>query len=408
MEYLWAAIAAVIGIIIGLLIGFLWRRHVRRIVDRTVSEAETEAKRIVSDAIKDSETKRKEMLVEAKEEILRQKNDADREIKDRRREITNTENRIAKKEEALDRKIEANEKTTESLNKKMRDLDAKNEELSRAIAEQRDALERISGLTVEQAKAELLDSLESEIQHETAMKLDEYERRFKDEAEEKAKNILSLAIQRCAADHVSEVTISSVTLPNDEMKGRIIGREGRNIRTIETLTGVDLIIDDTPEAITLSSFDPVRREVARIAIEKLISDGRRMRGSASRRSNIALLSKMWFPVVMTSAPAAKISAASAGVRPLPPAAFSPLTTVRSGAYFFAAAASSAPSSRTARSPTMSPMASIRICVPRYRNFLPFFSNKRPRGGRPDACSGRTAGEPRGSPTCFLRKKPYFA
>ena len=277
MDYLSIAIGAVIGLIIGIVVDLIIRSVSKNTISAAKKEAaeqREEAKRIVSDAIKESDTKRKEMLVEAKEEILKQKSDADREIKERRREITNTENRIAKKEETLDRKIDSNEKATELLNKKMHDLEVKNEEVSRIIAEQREALERISGLTVEQAKSELLYSLESEIQHETAMKLDEYERRFKEESEEKAKNILSLAIQRCAADHVSEVTVSSVTLPNDEMKGRIIGREGRNIRTIETLTGVDLIIDDTPEAITLSSFDPVRREVARIAIEKLISDGR--------------------------------------------------------------------------------------------------------------------------------------
>ena len=277
MDFVSIVIGAVIGIIIGIVIDLI----VRIVSKRTISAAKKDAadqieatRRSISEMLKESDTQRKEMLVEAKEEILKQKSDADREIKDRRREITTAENRIAKKEETLDRKIDANEKTTELLNKKSQELDLKSEELSRAIAEQREALERISGLTVEQAKAELLDSLESEIQHETAMKLDEYERRFKEESEEKAKNILSLAIQRCAADHVSEVTVSSVTLPNDEMKGRIIGREGRNIRTIETLTGVDLIIDDTPEAITLSSFDPVRREVARIAVEKLISDGR--------------------------------------------------------------------------------------------------------------------------------------
>ncbi len=266
-----AVVAGIVFLVVGWVIGYNQRK---RRAEAAIGSAETEAKRIVADAIKESESKRKEMLVEAKEEILRQKNDADREIKDRRREITATENRIAKKEETLDRKIDAADKTNENLGRKQKELEAQSEEIRRAIAEQREALERISGMTVEQAKSELLESLESEIQHETAMKLDEYERRFKEGAEERAKDILSLAIQRCAADHVSEVTVSSVTLPNDEMKGRIIGREGRNIRTIETLTGVDLIIDDTPEAITLSSFDPVRREVARIAIEKLISDGR--------------------------------------------------------------------------------------------------------------------------------------
>lgn len=266
-----ALVAGVVLFIIGNKSGYNKRK---REAESAIGSAEEEAKRIYNDAIKQSEAKRKEMLVEAKEEILKQKNDADREIKDRRREITNTENRIAKKEETLDRKIDAADKTNENLNKKLHEIEEQSEDMKRALAEQREALERISGMTVDQAKSELLESLESELQHETAMKLDEYERRFKEGADEKAKDILSLAIQRCAADHVSEVTVSTVTLPNDEMKGRIIGREGRNIRTIETLTGVDLIIDDTPEAITLSSFDPVRREVARIAIEKLISDGR--------------------------------------------------------------------------------------------------------------------------------------
>ncbi len=266
-----ALVAGVVLFIVGSKSGYSKRK---REAESAIGSAEEEAKRIYNDAIKQSEAKRKEMLVEAKEEILKQKNDADREIKDRRREITNTENRIAKKEETLDRKIDAADKTNENLNKKLHEIEEQSEDMKRALAEQREALERISGMTVDQAKSELLESLESELQHETAMKLDEYERRFKEGADEKAKDILSLAIQRCAADHVSEVTVSTVTLPNDEMKGRIIGREGRNIRTIETLTGVDLIIDDTPEAITLSSFDPVRREVARIAIEKLISDGR--------------------------------------------------------------------------------------------------------------------------------------
>ncbi len=269
--YLWAIIAAVICAPVFFAVGFLYRKKVS---EAAIGSAETEAKRIVADAIKTSETKRKEMLVEAKEEILKQKNEADREIKERRREITNTENRITKKEETLDRKIDTAERNNENLAKKLKEVELQSEEIKKALSEQQAALERIAGMTCEEAKAELLAHLDSEMQHETAMKLDEYERQFKEQSEAKAKDILSLAIQRCAADHVSEITVSSVTLPNEEMKGRIIGREGRNIRAIETLTGVDLIIDDTPEAITLSSFDPVRREVARIAIEKLITDGR--------------------------------------------------------------------------------------------------------------------------------------
>ncbi|MCD7782644.1 MAG: ribonuclease Y [Firmicutes bacterium] len=272
--YVWiiicfAALAA--GVVAGFFAGKFYRK---RVSEASIGSAEEEANRIVNDAVKEAETKRKEILVEAKEEALRQKTEADRELKDRRRELTNSENRILKKEEALDRKTEAAERTNEQLQKKLREAESHADEIKRAIAEQRAVLERISGLTVEQAKSELLESVSSEIEHETAMKIAEYERQFKETSEEKARNILTLAIQRCAADQVAEVTVSSVTLPNDEMKGRLIGRGGRNIRSIEQLTGVDLIIDDTPESITLSSFDPVRREVARIAIEKLMQDGR--------------------------------------------------------------------------------------------------------------------------------------
>lgn len=270
-DILWTILAVVVCLPVGVLIGILYRK---RVAEATIGSAEQEAKRIVAEALKTSETKKKELLLEAKEEILRAKNEADREIKERRREITNTENRIAKKEEALDRKSESLERKEELLAKKISEVEAQSEEIKRLIAEQRSVLERLAGLTCEQAKEELLRTLDEELQHETAMKISAYEQQFKEEAELRAKSILSLAIQRCAADHVSEMTVSVVNLPNEEMKGRIIGREGRNVRTIETLTGVDLIIDDTPEAIAISGFDPIRRDIARIAIEKLIADGR--------------------------------------------------------------------------------------------------------------------------------------
>ncbi|MBR5447330.1 MAG: ribonuclease Y, partial [Clostridia bacterium] len=213
-------------------------------------------------------------LLEAKEEILSSKNEFDREVKDRRAELTRLERRVTQKEEALDKKAETLEKKDEQLQTKLREADEKNEEVARVLDEQQKTLQRISGMTAEQAKEILLRNIEDEIRHEKAMKLAQIEEEFKAEADAKAKETLSLAIQRCAADHVAEVTVSSVHLPSEDMKGRIIGREGRNIRTIETLVGVDLIIDDTPETITISCFDPVRREITRIALEKLIQDGR--------------------------------------------------------------------------------------------------------------------------------------
>ena len=214
------------------------------------------------------------MLVETREEIQQLRSEADRDIKERRSEISRQERRIQQKEESLDRKLENAEKKEEQMQAKLASIDEKLAEADTIKKSQLDQLERISGLTVSQAKEQLLDSLEGELTHEKALKIASFEQQLKDEAEEKARNILSLAITRCAADHVSEATVSVVNLPSDEMKGRIIGREGRNIRALETLTGVDLIIDDTPEAITLSCFDPVRREIARLSLEKLIADGR--------------------------------------------------------------------------------------------------------------------------------------
>ncbi|MBO7400877.1 MAG: ribonuclease Y [Clostridia bacterium] len=246
----------------------------KKIGEKLIKSAEVEAKRIVNDAERTAETKKKESLVEAKEEAIRIKNETEKELKERRNDIQRMEKRVLQKEEHLDNKIEALDKKEEKLNAKIK----QNEELQQQYEETRqkqlEELQRISGVSAEEAKAELLARVEVEARHEMAQKLSDIEKEYKETADEKAKDIITLAIQRCASDSVAEATVSVVDLPNDEMKGRIIGREGRNIRSIETLTGVDLIIDDTPEAITISTFDPVRREVARLTLEKLISDGR--------------------------------------------------------------------------------------------------------------------------------------
>ena len=236
--------------------------------------AEEEAKRIINESIKAAESKKREALVEAREEIHKSRNEYEREVKERRSELSKQERRLQQKEETLDRKNDTLEKKTEALNQKIAQAEAQQEEIRLVKKSQLEMLEKISGYTVDEAKAYLISNVESEVTHEMAAKVREVEAQYKEEAEERAREIIATAIQRCAADHASEITVSVVPLPNDEMKGRIIGREGRNIRSIETLTGCDLIIDDTPEAITLSSFDPVRREVARIALEKLIQDGR--------------------------------------------------------------------------------------------------------------------------------------
>ncbi len=264
-------IAVVCALVVGALIGFFIRK---RIAEASIKSAEDEAKRIVDEALKTGETKKKEMLIEAKEEILRNKNEAEKEAKERRSEIARLEKRAQQKEETLDKKIESCEKKEESFNQKFKEYEEKIAEAEEIKARQIAKLEEISGFTAETAKEYLLSQVESEVKHEAAMKIAEIEQQCREEAEEKARNIISLAIQRCASDQVSETTVSAVDLPNDEMKGRIIGREGRNIRAIETLTGVDLIIDDTPEAITISCFDPVRREIARLSLERLIADGR--------------------------------------------------------------------------------------------------------------------------------------
>ncbi len=271
MEIVLYVLAAIFSILVGALVGFFGRK---KIAEAKIGSAEEEAVKIVEDARKEAERLKKEALVESKEEILRNKAEADREIKERRNEVFRLEKRAIQKEENLDRKTENLEKKEEQLNARIKENEELKLEIESIKEQQIKVLEQYAGLTSEEAKAFLIEKIESEAKHEAALRLADIEQSLKDEADEKAKNIVSLAIQRCASNQVSEVAVSVVPLPNDDMKGRIIGREGRNIRTIETLTGVDLIIDDTPEAITMSSFDPMRREIARLSIEKLISDGR--------------------------------------------------------------------------------------------------------------------------------------
>jgi len=253
------------------LLGVLYRKKVS---EREISSAEEEARRIINESIKSAESKKREALVEAKEEIHKIRSECDREVKERRADLQKQERRLQQKEENLDKKMDNFERKTENLSRKIAEVEAQQEEIKTIKKSQLEMLERISGYTVEEAKAYLISSIEAEVTHEMAVKVKEIEARYKEEADSHARELISIAIQRCAADHASEITVSVVPLPNDEMKGRIIGREGRNIRSIETLTGCDLIIDDTPEAITVSSFDPVRREIARMALEKLIADGR--------------------------------------------------------------------------------------------------------------------------------------
>ena len=268
-------IPGLIGLLIGCVVCFpLGIRYRKNVSEKEISSAEEEAKRIINDAIKSAESKKREAMVEAKEEILKSRSEYEKEEKSRRADLQRQENRLQQKEENLDRKTEAIEKKEEALAQKHAAADRENEEIKVIKRSQTEMLERISGFTAEEAKQYLIDQVEAEVTHETAMKIKEVESRMKEECEARAREVVAQAIQRCAADQVAEMTVSVVPLPNDEMKGRIIGREGRNIRTIETLTGVDLIIDDTPEAITVSCFEPVRREIARLALEKLISDGR--------------------------------------------------------------------------------------------------------------------------------------
>lgn len=270
-----AVIAVIVGVLIGCPIGIAYRK---KIAEAQIGSAELQAKKIIADGMNqakaDAAAAKKEALIEAKEEMLRAKNEFEQEIKERRSELSRQERRVQSKEETLDRKTDALEKKDEALSKKIEENELSAQDLENLKTEARMTLQRISGMTAQQAKDKLIEEMVEEVRHEQAKKMVELEQEFKDEADDKARNIIAQAIQRCAADHVAEITVSTVTLPSEDMKGRIIGREGRNIRTIETLTGVDLIIDDTPEAITISSFDPVRREVARIALERLITDGR--------------------------------------------------------------------------------------------------------------------------------------
>ena len=270
-----AIILIALGVVLGIALGFAFGVGYRKkVAEREIGSAEQEATRLINEAIRSGESRKKEMLLEAKDEIHRSRTEHDKEVKERRAELSKQERRLQQKEETLDKKTDAFERKEEELARRMNEVAQAKEEAESVKKAHLVTLEKISGLTQEQAKQYLLDSVEQEVRHDTAVKIKEIEQQMKDEADEKAREVLSIAIQRCAADHAAEATVSVVPLPNDEMKGRIIGREGRNIRTLETITGVDLIIDDTPEAITVSSFDPVRREVARLALEKLIADGR--------------------------------------------------------------------------------------------------------------------------------------
>ena len=266
-----AVVSAVVFGALGFVLGGI---HRKKVAEAEIGSANEEALRIVNQAVQTAENKKKEAILEAKDEIHKLRNEADRELRERRAEVQRQERRLIQKEESLDKKTENIEKKEELLAEKIKAADDRMEEVERLKRSELEMLEKVSGYTKEQAKALLMEQLDESLTHEKAVKILDYEQRTRDESEELAREIISTAIQRCAADHAAEATVSVVNLPNDEMKGRIIGREGRNIRTLETITGVDLIIDDTPEAITVSSFDPVRREVARLTLEKLIQDGR--------------------------------------------------------------------------------------------------------------------------------------
>ena len=273
-----AIISILLGLIVGAVVGYLLRRS---IAESKISGATNAAEKIIEDAKREADALKKESLLEAKDEIHKLRTDAEKEVRDRRTELQRQENRILQKEENLDRKADSQdkretllEKKEDSLNQRQQHIEQMESKVDEIIQAQSSELERISSLTREEAKAIILDRVEKELSHDIAIMMKESDNRAKEEADKKAREILSLAIQRCAADHVAETTVSVVNLPNDEMKGRIIGREGRNIRTLETLTGIDLIIDDTPEAVILSGFDPIRRETARLALEKLVQDGR--------------------------------------------------------------------------------------------------------------------------------------
>lgn len=266
-----AIVLIVVAAVISFRLGIAYRT---KIAEAEIGSAEEQAKKIISDAEKTIESKKREVMLEAKEEAHKQRAEIDKEVKERRAEMQRQERRIQQKEETLDKKVENLERKEENLAKRNKQLDDKIQDIENTHQKQIELLERISGLTADEAKEYLLKNIENEVRHEAAIMIKDIEDKAKDDADNRAKEIVSGAIQRCAADHSAETTVSVVPLPNDEMKGRIIGREGRNIRALETLTGIDLIIDDTPEAVILSGFDPIRREVARLTLEKLITDGR--------------------------------------------------------------------------------------------------------------------------------------
>ncbi|NLM76057.1 MAG: ribonuclease Y [Clostridiaceae bacterium] len=276
------AVSILIGLGLGLIVALIsslisFRKgveHRKRVAEAEIESAEKESQRIISEAEKIAERKKRDALMVAREEIHKSRVELEKEVRERRIEIQRTERRLQQKDETLEKKMDVLEKKEEALNIQIQEIEARQAEVEELYKKQIEKLESISNLTVEEAKQYLLNSIEGEVRHEAAIMVKDIYERAKEEAERKSKEVLATAIQRCAAEHVSEVTVSVVNLPNDEMKGRIIGREGRNIRTLETLTGIDLIIDDTPEAVVLSGFDPIRREVARIALEKLIIDGR--------------------------------------------------------------------------------------------------------------------------------------
>ncbi|WP_066683409.1 ribonuclease Y [Christensenella intestinihominis] len=271
MDVIIPILVGVGGLVIGLIIGYFYRRN---IAESKIGRAEDSVKKLIDEAQKRAEVIKKETVLEAQEEVHKLRSEFDKESRERRNEITKIEKRLVQREELLDKKLDSIEQKEEQVNRKTKEITKAKEDLASVHAQQLEQLEHISGMTIDEAKGLLLEKVEHEARHDMAVMLRDIEQKAKDEADKKARNILSLAIQKCAADHVAESTVSVVNLPNDEMKGRIIGREGRNIRTLETATGIDLIIDDTPEAVILSGFDPVRREVARIALEKLIVDGR--------------------------------------------------------------------------------------------------------------------------------------
>ena len=271
---LWYIIEGAAALFVAVIAFFLGSSHRRRTAEAAIGSAEDEARRILNDAMKNAEAKKKEAILEAKDEIIKSRNETEKDLRERRTEVQRQEHRIQQKEESLERKIENLEVKENKIAERQKVVEERLAEAEQLKKSQFEMLEKISGFTAEQAKAQLLSLLDGELQHEKAMKISEYDQQLKEESDQRARELISMAIQRCAADHSSETTISVVALPNDEMKGRIIGREGRNIRALETATGVDLIIDDTPEAITISSFDPVRREIARLTLEKLIVDGR--------------------------------------------------------------------------------------------------------------------------------------